>query len=66
MKKPFKKYCIWKVQCFDLQGKWSRLIGWGDIKARSDKEAQSKVDRKMRSGQFEGYAFLAVLEGDTP
>lgn len=57
MKKPFKTYQIWKLNAFVLDGVWTRLKGFGDVKARTQKEAQSRVDRKMRSGQHEGWCF---------
>jgi len=64
--KPFETYTIWKMNCFDLSADFTPLIGFGVVKARSKKEAQSKIDRKMRSGQHEGYAFVPALPGIDP
>lgn len=56
-----KTYNIWKINLFIVGAVWSELKGFGQIKARTDKEAQYKVDRKMRAGRHEGHCFKAVL-----
>ena len=66
MSNQYKTYYIWKINLFNLSAVWTLLNGWGVIKARTEKEAQSKVDRKMASGRFDGHCFVPALEGENP
>ena len=62
----YNHYSIWKMNAFVVGSKWTPLKGFGLIRARTMKEAQSRIDRKMRKGQHSGYCFIPVTQGQNP
>jgi hypothetical protein len=58
----FKEYDVWKRHNSELQ--WSKTSHV--VKARTDKEAQSRVRRMFDSCGFSSMSLLAMETGQTP
>ncbi len=57
-----RDYGVWRRSHSESQ--WSRTSY--DVKARTDKEAESKVRRKFSGCGFSSMALVAVPHGQTP
>lgn len=58
-----KTYHIWKQY---HSGDWKWTLTDHSVKARSDKEAQSKVRRKFAIYGFTAMSLMAVIDGSDP
>jgi hypothetical protein len=47
-------------------GEWKQTTNFSPLFARTDKEAQRKLYRRIFRGAFIGMSFLAMIEGETP
>ena len=57
----WREYEIWRLLVTSFSDEWRKVVGFENVKARSEKEAQSKINRKMASGMYQGYCFKPVL-----
>lgn len=58
----FKDYHVWWKRAMATE--WKQTIN--HFKARTDKEAESKLGKMFRNAGFSGMSLVAVKSGDNP